>query len=164
MHSEDGIQLVILHLNHRIASPQTTIKVDGKSDDWSNDEALFVGNESEAQMVIRSAHDKSYLYLLVECKSEDIETSSKVRINNLAPIEINAKKCSSRISGLQSRCRKARTDKGERGFVAEIAVPHSLIEGNEVAIHATLTSNDKSDIFSHTREEESSTWPRILLK
>lgn len=164
MHSEDGIQLVILHLNHRIASPQTTIKVDGKSDDWSNDEALFVGSESESQMAIRSAHDKAYLYLLVECKSEEIDTSAKVRINNLAPIEINVKKCSSRISGLLSRCRKTRTDKGERGFVAEIAVPRSLIIGNEVALHATLTSNGKSDTFSHAREEDSSTWPRISLE
>ena len=164
MHSEEGIQLVLLHLNHHISSPQATIKVDGKSDEWSNDEALFIGSKCASQMVIRSAHDDEHLYLLVECKSEDIATSAKLRINDLAPIEINAKKCTSRISGLVSRCRKAHTDKGERGFVAEIAMPRSLILGNEVAIHATLSSNDKSDTFSHAREEDSSTWPRIVLK
>ena len=164
MHSEEGIQLVILHLNHHISSPQATIKIDGKSNEWSNDEALFIGSKCASQMVIRSAHDTENLYLLVECKSEDIATSAKLRINDLAPIEINAKKCTSRISGLVSRCRKAHTDKGERGFVTEIAMPRSLILGNEVAIHATLSSNDKSDTFSHAREEDTSTWPRIVLK
>lgn len=164
MHSEEGIQFITLHLNHRISSPQATIKVDGKSGEWSNDEALFIGSKSASQMVIRSTHDSEFLYLLVECKSDDIETSAKVRINDLAPIEINAKKCTSKIPGVVSRCRKAHTDKGERGSIAEIAIPRSLINGNEVALHATLSNAEMSDTFSHAREEDTSTWPRIVLK
>ncbi len=164
MHSEDGIQHIILHLNHHISSPQATIKVDGKGNEWSNDEALFIGSKSASQMVIRSTHDSEFLYLLVECKSEYIETSAKVRINDLAPINISAKRCQSRIEGIVSRCRKGVTDNGERGFIAEVAIPRALILGNEIALHATLSSNDKSDTFSHAREEETSTWPRIVLK
>ena len=164
MHSEEGIQLVVLHLNHNISAKHTAVKIDGKSDEWSNDEALFVGSDTESQMAIRASHDKDFLYLLVECKSHDFGTFARVRINELAPIEINAKKCSSRVSGLVSRCRKGVTDRGERGFVAEIAIPRSLIKGDEVAFYATLTSNDKSDTFSHSREEDNSTWPRVVLK
>ena len=164
MHSEDGIQLVILHLNHSITSPRAIIKVDGKGNEWSNDEALFIGSKSASQMVIRSTHDSEFLYLLVECKNEDIYTSAKVRINDLAPINISAKRCQSRIEGIVSRCRKGVTDNGERGFIAEVAIPRSLILGNEVALYATLSSNDKSDTFSHASEEENSTWPRVVLK
>lgn len=163
MHSEDGIQLVVLHLNHRISSSQATVKIDGKSGEWGGDEALFIGSDTPSQMAIRAAHDTDFLYLLVECKCEDPETIAKLRIDNFSPIEIGAKRCKTNLSEVISRCRKGCTNSGERGFVAEIAIPRSLISGKEVAIHATLVSNDKIDTFSHSREEDNSTWPRIVL-
>lgn len=164
MHSEEGIQLIVLYLNHRISAPQATPKIDGKSNEWGSDEALFVGSDTPSQMVVRASHDKEYLYLLVECQSKDKEAFAKLHVNSLAPIRLTSKRCSSKISGIKSRCSKAQTQSGERGFIAEVAIPRVQIAGNEVAIYATLSSNDKNDIFSHSREEDRSTWPRIALK
>ena len=163
MHSEEGIQLVVLHLNHCISASQATVKIDGKSGEWGGDESLFIGSDTPTQMTIRAAHDVDFLYLLVECKSDDADTFAKLRIDELAPIEVTAKKCNSRLSGIISRCRKGCSDNGEKGFAAEIAIPRSLISAKEVALHATLVSNDKSDTFSHSREEDNSTWPRIAI-
>ena len=163
MHSEDGIQIVTLHLNHCISAPQATVTIDGKSDEWKGDEALFVGSDTPSQMVVRAAHDREYLYLLVECKSDDAEAFAKVRINSLLPLKITSKKCKGNIPGVKARCAKSNTQSGEKGFVAEVAIPRTLIKGDDVAIWCMLASYEKEDTFSHALEEDSSTWPRIRL-
>ncbi len=56
-----------LNLNHSITSKKMTPAIDGDAKDWAdNDEALFIGSESQAQASIRSAADGEYLYFLVE--------------------------------------------------------------------------------------------------
>lgn len=163
MHCEDGIQIVTLHLNHRIMAPQTAVVVDGKSDEWMGCEALFVGSDSPSQMCVRASHNKDYIYLLVECKSDDAEAFAKVRINSLPPLKITSKKCRSNISGVKARCAKSSTKGGEKGFVAEVAIPRTLIKDNDISIWCMLSSNEKEDVFSHSLEEDNSTWPRIRL-
>ena len=163
MHSEDGIQIVTLHLNHCISAPQATVTIDGKSDEWKGDEALFVGSDTPSQMVVRAAHDREYFYLLVECKSDDAEAFAKVRINSLLPLKITSKKCKGNLPGVKARCAKSNTQSGEKGFVAEVAIPRTLIKGDDVAIWCMLASYEKEDTFSHALEEDSSTWPRIRL-
>lgn len=61
-----GINLYYSYLNHRINSPEKTIKVDGYTNDWDgNYDALFVGSESQAQATLRTAHDDKNLYFLI---------------------------------------------------------------------------------------------------
>lgn len=148
MHSEEGIQLVTLHLNHSISAPQATIAVDGKNDEWKGDEALFVGSDTPSQMVVRASYDKEYLYLLVECRSKDEEAFATLRINSLPSIRITSKRCSGKISGLKSKCAKAQTQSGEGGFIAEVAIPRTHIKSGDVAIWGALSSYDKEDSFA----------------
>lgn len=164
-HCKSGIELGILRLNHTIKAPELTPKIDGKNEEWTHYEALFIGSDTPSQMIIRASHNAEFLYLLVECKSDDIEAEAKLHINNLQMLNISSKRCWGNLSGVVSRCRKARTANGERGFVAEIAIPRTSIgKGNEVAIWGALTSLGKCDTFSHARENELSTWPRIVLE
>ena len=164
-HCKNGIELAILRLNHNIKAVKFTPKIDGKNDDWKGDEALFIGSDTPSQMIIRAGHDAKYLYLLVECKSDDTEIEAKLHINNLQTLNITPKRCYGNLMSVVTRCRKARTANGERGFVAEIAIPRTSIgEGNEVAIWGALSTNGKLDTFSHARESELSTWPRIVLE
>src|SRR5690606_6298209 len=54
-------------LNHRIHAVQRSVKVDGDNSDWKNtDEALFVGEKSQAQATLRIAADNDSVYFLVE--------------------------------------------------------------------------------------------------
>lgn len=151
MHSEEGIQLVVLHLNHCISAPQTAITIDGRGDEWKGDEALFVGSDTPSQMVVRAAYDKAYLYLLVECKSKDEEAFAKVRINSLPSIRITSKRCFGKISGIKSKCAKAQTQSGESGFVAEVAIPRTHIKGGEISVCGSLVSYDNEDSLACTQ-------------
>lgn len=54
-------------LNHRINAIERSVKVDGDNAEWKDtDDALFVGEKSQAQATLRIAADNDSVYLLVE--------------------------------------------------------------------------------------------------
>ena len=66
MHCDDGIQIGVFYLNHRIDAPKARIRPDGDGREWRNDQALFIGSDSPAETIFRACHDGKRLYLLTE--------------------------------------------------------------------------------------------------
>ena len=61
-----GVGLYYSYLNHRVNAPKATVTVDGYTDDWEgNNDALFVGSETQAQATLRTAHDEENVYFLI---------------------------------------------------------------------------------------------------
>ena len=72
---ENSIDYGKLNLNHSITAKSMSPTVDGDASDWKqNDEAFFIGSESQAQACVRSAVDADGLYLLIERLDEYLET------------------------------------------------------------------------------------------
>ncbi len=64
-----------LNLNHTVNAKKMTPTIDGKADDWKdNDEAFFIGSVSQAQASIRSASDSEGIYFLVERLDEYLDS------------------------------------------------------------------------------------------
>ncbi len=75
------IQYGKLNLNHSISSSKASPIIDGKTDDWkNNDEAIFIGSKSQAQASIRMTADSENLYLLFERLGYDIKGNDTVGI------------------------------------------------------------------------------------
>lgn len=69
------VKLAKFVLNHRIQASTQTIQVDGNSSEWQNtDEALFVGDKSQAQATLRAAANNDSVYFLLEVLDEKIAT------------------------------------------------------------------------------------------
>lgn len=162
IHCKKGIQHGILYLNHDIAAPRLTVKIDGKNSEWKHDEALFVGSDSPSQMLLRAAYDDENIYLLVECKSDDREAFARVDINTSHSLLITRKGCSGG-KGLQVKCRKAESTTVEKGFIAEVAIPRKQLQG-ALSIWCAITANGISDTLSVTNKSDIASLPQIVLK
>lgn len=66
MHCDEGIQIGVFYLNHRIDAPKARIRPDGDGREWRSDQALFIGSDSPAETIFRACHDGKRLYLLAE--------------------------------------------------------------------------------------------------
>ena len=65
--TENTVDYGKLNLNHSITSSKHTPAVDGDASDWAeNDEAVFVGSSSQAQVSVRASADGKHVYFLVE--------------------------------------------------------------------------------------------------
>ncbi len=74
--TENTIDYGKLNLNHSINAEKMTPAIDGAADDWkNNDEALFVGSMSQAQVSVRSAHDDNNVYFIAERLDGYLETA-----------------------------------------------------------------------------------------
>ncbi|WP_407681792.1 hypothetical protein [Proteiniphilum propionicum] len=61
------VMLAEVVLNHRIEATSRSVQVDADNSEWSNtDQALFVGDRSQAQGTLRSSFDNDSVYFLVE--------------------------------------------------------------------------------------------------
>lgn len=66
MHCDEGIQIGVFYLNHRIDAPKARIRPDGDGREWRSDQALFIGSDSPTETIFRTCHDGKRLYLLAE--------------------------------------------------------------------------------------------------
>ena len=66
MHCDEGIQIGVFYLNHRIDAPKARIRPDGDGREWRSDQALFIGSDSPTETIFRACHDGKRLYLLAE--------------------------------------------------------------------------------------------------
>lgn len=65
--TENTVDYGKLNLNHTISAKTAAPAVDGDASDWAeNDEALFVGSNSQAQASVRVTRDDENVYFLVE--------------------------------------------------------------------------------------------------
>ena len=158
--SRDGaenanISLARYNLNHSITATKRTAKADGDNSEWTNaDEALFIGETSQAQATLRCSADESNLYFLMEVLDYNL-SASDFGFLMLSPAD-----GSGRLSGKSRRVRFGingikNTDKyaggwtkyafgveasiaysgtidyksdEDKGFIIEICIPKSSIE------------------------------------
>lgn len=162
VHCKKGVQYAICHLNHDISAHHATIKIDGKGNEWTGDEALFIGSETPSQAIIRASQDSENLYLLVECKSEDIDAEMELRLGNLPKFSVWSNgydKSIAKSFGIKVKSRKGVTERGERGFISEISIPKSSFKGDiaSIPLWVSLNAEGKRDTFFNN------TLPHILL-
>jgi hypothetical protein len=68
-------------LNHSIKATQRSITVNGDNSEWQDtDEALFVGEKSQAQATLRASVDNDSVYFLIEVLDEVISTADYATI------------------------------------------------------------------------------------
>lgn len=181
MHCNEGVQVGIFYLNHSINAPRVQVRADGDGKDWSGDEALFIGGDGQANAVLRACHDDRYLYLLAECRDSLPDAKSGIEmqvcrtgahVQDAVCIEVstdgvNATIGGESLRGIRGKCRNAVSISGEKGYVAEVAIPLSAMqaeEGDTLCFNAVVKSDGVRDTFTFATEGEPSTWMPVILK
>lgn len=165
MHCDDGIQLGVFYLNHRIDAPAAKVRLDGDGEEWQAGQALFLGGDSPAQVIFRACHDRKNLYLLLDGREFPKEGSLEMRLDGLV-LTLGADGTVAGPAKVRGICREAATASGEPGFTAEIAVPLALLSaraGDTLRFDATIRGNGLQDRFTFAGDDPE-TWMRIALK
>ena len=174
------ISVAVSYLNHRIDAPSQETTVDGNGSEWNGSEALFIGSDSPAETIFRAAHDDATLYILAERADDAVGPESGLRIGicNAASLKLKAGSAVSIVlgpegasgklpEGVKVKVQKGRTLNGRGGYVAEIAVPFSLLgigASSEVCFNAVVTGAGKlADTFWQAKENDPKTWQRVRL-
>lgn len=162
MHCDEGIQIAVMYLNHRIDAVRNRVRVDGKPNEWHNDDALFIGSDSPAQSVFRAAHDGRNLYILAEAlEAESVEIAlcgpdgTVVNVAGDAPESVRV--CS----------HSGKTQDGRPGFTKEISIPLESLgakEGDVLRFNAVVRSRGAEDKFTGVDAHDPETWMLINLK
>lgn len=166
MHCDEGIQTGVFYLNHRIDAPQAKVRVDGDGDEWRNDQALFIGSDSPAQVIFRAAHDDKRFYLLAECTDVPEESVIDMQLESLR-LTVGASGAVSKAPGVKCVCREAITPENRTGYVAEIAVPLKALRmksGDTVRFDASLKNGALNDTFTVAAPGDPQGRMRIILK
>lgn len=192
--SEDANNVVIslakYFLNHRIKATNRTANVDGDNAEWANtDEALFVGQKSQAQATLRCSADDQNVYFLVEVLDKDISKDDYVSIF-LTPAggngQINASSRRIRVShsGLKSTDNYgggwrvldmnvsvsssydgtlSNNSDVDNGYLVEIAVPKSQLNlsGDLLVNFALFDAQGGEDAIANTADRNTVNWMPI---
>lgn len=190
MHCDEGIQIGVFYLNHRINAPKAMVEVDGEGSEWETDQALFIGSDSHVQTIFRASYDDEYLYLLAERKDHQLSVNSTIEMYFRASPKGNGKdivifteinpfdkfSCSAVdsngnrkvVSGAKGICREAKNVEGDSGYVVEMAIPikslGSIKSGDLIDFNAIVKGNNLNDTFTFTTVDEPSTWMKIKLE
>ena len=161
------IALARFELNHRITATRRTISVNGGNAEWAaTDDALFVGEKSQAQATLRCSCDDRNVYFLVEVLDEAISRDDYVNIllspaNEGDRLTSAARRIKVSHSGLKSTDIYAggwrETDMGvtvqaaydgtvsdnsdtDNGYLVEVAVPRSQLDlaSGEILVNLVL--------------------------
>lgn len=150
--SAGTIMLARLALNHNIAATSRSVVVDGSGSEWANtDEALFVGEKSQAQATLRCSSGGDNVYFLVEALDRDIQSGDYATIY-LAPVTTgntltanqtfrikvsSAGLVSSEVytgsgwkdsdSGVTVKAKSENKKNDKSGYIAEISIPRSAL-------------------------------------
>lgn len=176
-----GILFGLSYLNHRIGAPVQATVLDGKTDEWLGDEALFIGSDSPVETIFRAAHDGTNLYLAVECIDE---AATEAPVVNLSLCNAGGKlkkgafvNFSIGANGLVSASDPAVkavalrgvSEKGRKGFVCEVALPLSAFgakDGERIFLNATVAGKTEEGKFSDgfwRAGKDPSSWQLVAL-
>jgi hypothetical protein len=175
------IKLAKMILNHGIRATSQTVQVNGNSAEWANtDEALFVGEKSQAQATLRVAANIDSVYFLLEVLDEKL-SASDVATLLISPVTGNdlltngARRFIVSHDGLRStngynggwvagnpQANVKATYQGtisqdtdtDQGYTVEIAVPRSKLNivSGQLLVNFSITDNVSGEdaIFSTT--------------
>ena len=165
MHCEEGIQLGVFYLNHRIDAPRAEVQLDGDGRDWQADQALFIGGDSPAHALFRACHDDEHLYLLAECCHLPENGILEFRLNGLSfTVGADGVTSSDAITSIRQ---EGRTGSGDMGYVVEMSIPLRMLSeasDNAVRFYAALSAPGLYDTFTFAEPDDPETWMRIVLK
>lgn len=178
-------------LNHNITATKRSVQVDGDNAEWKNtDEALFVGDKSQAQATLRASVDDDSVYFLVEVLDEFISKFSYATIL-ISPFTDNdvlndgAYKINMGYDGLRelfiynggwtsgdlgatakSACQGTVSYNIDRdyGYIVELAVPRSKlnIKSGQMLVNFAVTDSEGSeDAVFNTASASTAKW--VLL-
>ena len=170
---ERGILIGVSYLNHRIDAPAQETVVDGDGREWAGTEALFIGSDCPTETLFRASHDDTCLYLLAERRDTSVDAASTIALS-VCQADRPKRKVSLTVgpegavgklpAGVDVQVQRGETADGDGGYVAEIAIPLSLLGGGgEMAFYASVRTGKVNDTFFGAREGDSSTWQRIRL-
>ncbi|MBE6215566.1 MAG: hypothetical protein E7123_04995 [Bacteroidales bacterium] len=173
---EKTIGVVRLALNHDITATPRHVRVNGRGCEWKNtDEALFLGEFSDASATVRASQDKDNIYFLVEVTDADMATSDYValmlaetgsRASDALTINVSADGLVIADKGgfevdsiVSSRLAEGTVDKSDdvdKGWAVEIAVPRNIltIKDSSLSLNAVLHDNasGREDFLSEPME------------
>jgi hypothetical protein len=156
---EKTIGVVRLALNHDIEATSRKVKVDGRNREWKDtDQALFLGEFSDAWATVRTSVDDDNVYFLVEvsdtCMTSsdyiklmladpESETSDVLTVKVGADGAVSAEAAGKKITGIKTSLRSEGTldsDGEDKGWIVEIAVPREalVIRDSQIALNAAL--------------------------
>lgn len=190
--SAGTIQLGKFYLNHKIDAPRQAIKVDGSSQEWESDQALFLGSASkEVSTAIRAANDGDNLYILVdrsdkylnvgddlivyitEDNAETIEGAVRILIPlggtpSFGKNEGGWKDVD--IPGIQCVTTVIGTPsdgRSDSGYVTEMSIPLSLFskKGTDgMLIDVVVVDGTTQDTFTGANANSTARWMPVVLK
>ena len=182
------IALARFELNHRITATRRTVNIDGDNAEWAaTDDALFVGEKSQAQATLRCSCNDRNVYFLVEVLDEAISRDDYVNIllspaNEGDKLTSAARRIKVSHSGLKSTDVYAggwrETDMGvtvqaaydgtisdnsdtDNGYLVEVAVPRSQLDlaSGEILVNLVLfDSQGGEDAISPTSSRSIAGW------
>jgi len=173
---EKTIGVVRLALNHDITATPRRVRVNGRGCEWKNtDEALFLGEFSDASATVRASQDKDNIYFLVEVSDADMATSDYValmlaetgsRVSDALTVNVSADglviadkggfEVDSIVSARMVDGTVDKNDDVDKGWAVEIAVPRSIltIKDSALSLNAVLHDNasGREDFLSEPME------------
>lgn len=187
MHTSGAIMLAGFNLNHHITATPRTVAVDGDNREWTaTDDALFVGQKSQAQATLRCSSDESNLYFLVEVLDDDISKDDYVSLyltaDTNAQVNGDARRIRVSHSGLKSTdhygggWRELEMDLSvgssydgtlsnngdtDNGYLIEVSVPKSeldLSSGTLLVNFSLFDIQGGEDAISNTADTSTETW------
>lgn len=172
MHCDEGIQIGVFYLNHRIDAPKARIRPDGDGREWRSDQALFIGSDSPTETIFRACHDGKRLYLLAEQLDPASAGGAEIRLSvgyGGRRVDLTVASDGSVVSpipGIRGASRAGLTPAGVPGRATEIAVPLAALQarpGDTLRFNATVRSGAVEDGFTAATDDPE-TWMRIELK
>jgi len=187
--SAGKVMLAQFVLNHRISAIQRSVTVDGENLEWANtDDALFVGEKSQAQATLRCSFDKDNVYFLVEVLDKSVSKDDFATIY-LSPVTNDDKLASGayriKVSSEGLKSTEAyntawtnNTDLGAKasakvfdasntdnsnsyGYITEISVPRSKlnIQSGQILVNFSITDSQSSeDAISNPASTSTASW------
>ncbi|WP_222867679.1 sugar-binding protein [Sphingobacterium phlebotomi] len=188
---EKEITLAKFILNHTIHASQRTVNIDGDNTDWENtDEALFVGEKSQAQGTLRVAADNDSVYFLVEVldhilTDEDhamiyIAAADKDALDEgayrLKVAHNGLKETSTYTNGWTSGSLGANAKSNFRGtldnnfdrdhgYMVELAIPRSelTIKSEQILVNFAIQDNESGeDAVTRTNGTSTAKWISVM--
>lgn len=168
---EKTIGVVRLALNHDIEATSRKVKVDGRNREWKDtDQALFLGEFSDAWATVRTSVDDDNVYFLVEVSDTCMTSSDYIKLMLADPEsetpdaltvkvgadgEVSAEAAGKEMKGIKTTLRSEGTldlDGEDKGWIVEIAVPREalVIRDSQIALNAALydASVEREDFLS----------------
>lgn len=190
IHKSDAIVLGRFILNHRINAQIKDIILNGKSDEWTHTDALFIGSESTTQATFRAAFDAKNLYILAERRDKYVNDGDIIELyihnNRTNTLNDNSLKIVIDWSGITT-CYKwsknqwkesslpcadavntvsgiANDINSDNGYLSEIMISLSDINpiDDYIRFNAVLVDGSVTDTFSFADTQKPDTW--MLIK